>query len=250
MFTIYFKELRSYFLSPLFYFLSFIFSVFLSARFLPTLFTFAGKAAMPQNLGGGANIHFSVFMIHLNMVYLIMLFLTPLITMKLVSEEKKERTLDLLMTAPVSSGQIVAGKFLAAWTALSFMLFIAFLYPLFTSLFAQFDMSPIWGSYFGMLLLLGLNASIGLFASTLTSSTILASFLGLLLILSVMLAGSLSGKITHPFWSSLTEQLSLVLHIQDYFSGILDTSGFLFFLTSIVFFCFLSQRVLESARWR
>lgn len=250
MFVIFLKEVRSYFLSPLFYFLAFIFTTFLSARFLPTIFSFAQRAAMPENLGGGANIHFGVFMVHLNMVYLIMLFLTPLITMKLLSEEKKERTLDLLLTAPVSSAQIILGKFFAAWFALSFLLFLALLYPLFMTLFVQFDVGPLWGSYLGMFLMLGLNAAIGLFASSLTSSALLSSFLGLLMILAVMLSGSFSGKITHPFWSALVEQLSLVLHIQDFFSGTLDTSGILFFITSLALFCFLSQRVLESSRWR
>jgi ABC-2 type transport system permease protein len=183
------KELKAYYTSPLFYFLAFVFTMFLSARFLPGVFNFAQKSAIPTQMGGGGNIHMSVFMTHLNLVYLIMLFLTPLITMKLFSEEKKEKTMDLLLTAPITSTEIVVGKFLAAWIVISSLLFLALLYPLSVGLVASFDYGPLWGSYLGMFLLMGVNCAIGLLASALTASTIMASFIGILMILSVMLAG-------------------------------------------------------------
>ncbi len=244
------KELKSYFTSPLFYFLAFVFTAFLSARFLPSIFSFAERSALPVAMQQGGNIHLSVFMVHLNLVYLIMLFLTPLVTMKLLSEEKKESTMDLLLTAPISSSDIVAGKFLAAWTVLGGMLLLALVYPLSVGLVSTFDYAPLFGSYLGMFLMLGVNCSIGLFASSLTSSGIMASFLGILMILGVMLAGSLSGSVTHPFWAPLTEQLSMVLHIQNFFNGTVETSGIIFFISTICVFCFLSQRVVESSRWR
>ncbi|MGH1469166.1 MAG: ABC transporter permease [Bdellovibrionales bacterium] len=244
------KELQGYFTSPMFYLLAFVFTAFLSARFLPSIFTFAQKSSVPAAMGGGGNIHMSVFMVHLNLVYLVMLFLTPLITMKLFSEEKKEKTMDLLLTAPVSSTEIVLGKFLASWVVVSLLLLLALVYPLSIGLVASFDYGPLAGSYLGMFLMLGVNCAIGLFASSLTASGIMAAFLGVLMILGVMLAGSLSGSITHPFWSSLVEQLSMVLHIQDFFNGTIETSGVLFFVSTICIFCFLTQRVVESSRWR
>lgn len=247
---IYKKDLLSYLKSPLFYLLCFIFTAFLSARFLPTFFTFAQMSALPENMGGGGNIHQGVFMVHLNMVYLVLLFLTPLLTMRLIAEEKKEHTLTLLLTSPVSSWDITFGKFLAAWSAISLLLVVALIYPLLTGLIADFDYGPLWGSYLGMFLMLGLNTSIGLFASSLTSSPLVASFLGLLMTLAVMLSGSLSGTVNHPFWSILVEQLSLVLHIQDFFNGMIETSGFVFLITGLLFFCFLTERVIESNRWR
>lgn len=244
------KELKIYFTSPLFYFLAFIFTAFLSARFLPSIFTFAQKSSLPLVMGGGGNIHMNVFMVHLNLVYLIMLFLTPLITMRLLSEEKREETMDLLMTAPISSIEIVVGKFLAAWTVISTLLLLALFYPLSVALVSSFDFGPIWGSYTGMVLMMGVNCAIGVFASSLTSSGVMAAFLGTLMILGVMLSGSLSGSISHPFWASLVEQLSMVLHIQDFFNGTVETSGIVFFISTICVFCFLTQRVVESSRWR
>ena len=244
------KELNGYFTNPLFYFLAFVFTVFLSARFLPTVFTFAQTSSMPETLGGGGNIHLSVFMVHLNLVYLIMLFLTPLLTMKLFAEEKKERTLDLLLTAPLSSTEIVVGKFLAAWSVVSLLLVLALLYPLSIGLITKFDYAPLWTSYIGMFLMLGVNCSIGMFASSLTSSSLMSAFLGVLMTLGVLLAGSLTGSVTHPFWAALTEQLSMVLHIRDFFDGTLETSAFVFFLSTVCVFCFLTQRVVESSRWR
>ena len=244
------KELKSYLSSPLFYFLAFIFTAFLSVRFLPTVFQFAQLSALPASVGGGANIHQGVFMVHINLVYIVLLFLTPLITMRLVAEEKKEKTMDLLLTCPVSSWSITLGKFFAAWLSISLLLFLALLYPLFLGLVANFDYGPLWGSYLGMFLMLGLNTSIGLFASSVTASPLMAAFLGVLMTLGVMLSGSLAGSINHPFWSALVEQLSLALHIQDFFNGVLETSGFVFMISALLLFCFLTERVIESSRWR
>lgn len=249
-FLIFKKELKAYFSSPLFYFLAFVLTLFLSARFLPSVYKFAEMASMPETLGGSANIHLSVFMVHLNLVYLLMLFLTPLLTMKLFSEEKKDRTIDLLLTAPVTSGQIVVGKFLAVWSVVTVLLVLALLYPLSLGLISTFDYAPLWSSYIGMFLMLGVNCAIGVFASSLTSSTLIAAFLGILMILAVMLLGSVTGSIVHPFWSALMEQLSMVMHIRDFFDGTLETSGFVFFISTLCLFCFLTQRVVESSRWR
>lgn len=248
--TIFLKELKSYFKSPLFYTLAFIYTTFLSVRFLPMLFTFASIPPGMAGFGRPTNIHQAVFMPHINWVYLMMLFLTPLITMRLFAEEKRERTLDLLLTAPISSTHIVIGKFLAAWASLSFLLVLAFLYPLSTGIIAEFDHGVLWSSYLGMFLLLGINCALGMFASTLTSSSMLAAFLGVLFTLAFMLMGTGAGKITHPFWSALAEQLALVLHIQNFFSGTIEISGFVFMVSSIALFCFFSQRVVESSRWR
>ncbi len=244
------KELKSYLTSPIYFLLAFVFTAFLSLRFLPIVFQFAQLSSMPAQMGGGANIHQNVFMVHLNLVYLILLFLTPLITMKLIAEEKKEKTIDLLLTSPVSSWSITMGKFFAAWFVVSLLLVLALLYPLCLALVADYDFGPLVGSYLGMFLMLGLNTSIGLFASSLTSSSLMAAFIGLLMTLGVMLSGSLSGSINHPFWSKLVEQLSLVLHVQDFFNGVLESSAFVFMFTTLFLFCFLTERVIESSRWR
>jgi ABC-2 type transport system permease protein len=249
-FLIFKKELKAYFSSPLFYVLAFVLTLFLSARFLPSVYKFAETASLPESLGSSSNIHLNVFMVHLNLVYLLMLFLTPLLTMKLFSEEKKERTIDLLLTAPVTSAEIVIGKFLAVWSVVTLLLLLALLYPLSLGLISTFDYAPLWSSYIGMFLMLGVNCAIGVFASSLTASSLIAAFLGVLMILAVMLVGSVTGSIVHPFWSALMEQLSMVMHIRDFFDGTLETSGFIFFVSTLCLFCFLTQRVVESSRWR
>lgn len=249
-FLIFKKELKVYFSSPLFYILAFVLTLFLSARFLPSVYKFAETASRPETLGSSANIHINVFMVHLNLVYLLMLFLTPLLTMRLFSEEKKEKTIDLLLTAPVTSTEIVLGKFLAVWSVVTLLLFLALLYPLSLGLISEFDYAPLWSSYIGMFLMLGVNCAIGIFASSLTASSLMAAFLGVLMTLAVMLVGSVTGSIIHPFWSALMEQLSMVMHIRDFFDGTLETSGFVFFISTLCLFCFLTQRVVESSRWR
>lgn len=248
--AIYFKELSAYFRSPLFYTLSFFYTVLLSIQFLRSLFTFASAQAGMEVLQQSTNIHVAVFMPHINLVYLMMLFLTPLLTMKLFAEEKKERTMDLLLTAPITSTQIVLAKFMSAWTAVTFLLILAMFYPLSSGVIADFDYAPIWGSYLGMFLLLGVNCSLGMLASTLTSSALFASFLGFLLILTTLLMGAMVGSFNHPFWSALTEQMAIVMHIQDFFNGTVELTGIVFMISSIILFSFFAQRVVESSRWR
>ena len=119
------------------------------------------------------NIHDVLFIPHLNWVYMTFLVLIPLLAMKLIAEEKKERTMDLLLTAPIGSLEIVVGKFLACWAAVTSMILLAFLFPLITSGVSDFDWGPLWGSYVGMIFLAGFNVSLCLVASSLTS---LASF--------------------------------------------------------------------------
>ena len=132
------KDFRTMALSPLFFGWIGISFIFLSYNFPRDLFRFAMSYAMPAfgpNANQGRNIHFDVFVMHISYINLIFLFAIPILGMKLLAEEKKNRTFDLLMTAPLSSLQMVLGKYLALIMLLFLFLLLSLIYPLSTGFF-------------------------------------------------------------------------------------------------------------------
>jgi ABC-2 type transport system permease protein len=242
------EEIKSFLTSSWLLLIFSVFSLLLCVRYLIALDEFVQRSMMPQ--GKPPNIHDALFIPHLNWVYMTFLILIPLLGMRLISEEKKEKTMDLLLTSPLTSFDIVFGKFLAAWSMVVFMLFLAFLFPLATSLASDFDWGPLFGSYMGMILLGGLNVSICLMASTLTSSTVMSGFLGFLFILVTMIFGSSGMQVESEFMSQVLEQLSLGVHLHDFFQGILNIKSFVFMFSAIGLFLFIAQRMVEALRWK
>lgn len=242
------KEVAGFFKSPWFLFVYSFFGLLLGVRFLISLDEFIQKSMMPQ--GKPPNIHDALFIQHLNWVYMMFLVLIPLMTMRLISEEKKERTMDLLLTSPISTLEFVMGKFLAAWFVAITMLFLAFLFPLFTSTVSTFDWGPLLGSYMGMILLAGFNVGLCLVASSLTTSTVMSGFLGFIFILVTMIYGSSGIQVNNAMLSMMLEQLSLGVHLHDFFQGIVTIKSLVFLISGVGFLCFVSQRLIETLRWK
>lgn len=242
------KEMKGFYTSPWFLFIFAMFSLLLGVRYLITLDDFIQRSMMP--MGNGPNIHDALFIPHLNWVYMTFLILIPLLAMRLISEEKKERTMDLLLTSPISSMDIVLGKFLAVWFILCSMIFLAFLFPLMTALVANFDWGPLLGSYLGMIFLAGFNVALCLFASSLTSSTVMSGFFGFLFILVMMVFGSSGVQSENMIVVAIFEQLSLGLHLRDFFLGTLNTKSFVFLISGIGLFCYTTYKMVENLRWK
>ncbi len=242
------KEVRGFFTSPWFLFIYSIFSLLLGVRFLIALDQFIQTSMMPK--GKPPNIHDALFIQHLNWVYMMFLILIPLMAMRLISEEKKERTMDLLLTSPITTLEIVLGKFFSAWFVATTMLVLAFLFPLATSLVSDFDWGPLLGSYIGMIFLAGFNVALCLMASSITSSTVMSGFLGFLFILVAMIFGSSGIQAENPMLSSMLEQLSLGIHLHDFFQGIVNLKSVVFLVSGIGFFCFVAHKLIESLRFK
>ena len=242
------KELGGFFKSPWFLFIFAAFSLTLSVRYMFQLDVFIQSSFMPGSRP--PNIHDVLFIPHLNWVYMTFLVLIPLLAMKLIAEEKKERTMDLLLTAPIGSLEIVVGKFLACWAAVTSMILLAFLFPLITSGVSDFDWGPLWGSYVGMIFLAGFNVSLCLVASSLTSSPLLSGFLGFLFMLLILLFGSGGVQSENEIVASIFDQLSLVHHLHDFFQGIFNTKSFVFLISGMSFFCFVTHKIVDASRWK
>ncbi|MDZ4663184.1 MAG: ABC transporter permease subunit [Pseudomonadota bacterium] len=196
------------------------------------------------------NLH-QVFSMHISTVNLILLFIIPAITMKLFSEEKRANTMDLLLTSPINATQIVLGKFIAGTAAAWVLVGVSFMYPLVTSFYGEVSWGPLFSTYVGLMLLVASYVAIGMFASSLTSSVFLAVIIGVLFNLIFWFVGAGAEIAEDPSWVAVFEHLSLGEHFfKNFAKGIVKITSIVFFLSVIGLNCFLTQRVVESNRWR
>lgn len=252
--TIWAKEFKAYFSGPGFYVVTGIYLLFLSYTYLLQLKHFTEKSIrmmyMMQGQGGGLNLHQEVFMSLIGTVNLVMLFLIPFITVRLLAEEKKSRTFDLLLTSPITSFEIVIGKFLAALSVAWLLCLISLIYPLSIMKFAEIQWGLLASSYVGLLLIVAMYVAVGIFASSLTQSNILSGFVAIILSFGLWFVAWTTVAIDDPFWTQVFEHLSVAQHFGKFTMGQLQVSGIVFALSIIAIFCFLAERVVESARWR
>lgn len=215
------------------------------------LLTFAERSRiyMQPGMEAGMSLQGQVFMMHISYINLLFVFLVPALTMRLLAEEKRMRTFDLLLTSPTSATQIVLGKFLAGWGAVSVLVGISFLYPLLTRLVAEYPMAPLLSAYLGVLLVSGAYVAVGLFASSLTESIMLSVVMGLIFNMMLWFVSQGAAE-TGTGLSAVLEYVALGQHFSSFVMGAIKSSSLIFMLSLIGLFVFLTQRVIESARWR
>jgi len=252
--TIYAKEVQQFFRTPLFYFLAALAALLMSITFILSLSHFSQvqtnavfqMQSDPQLL----NIHYAVFLQHLSILNLLMMFFVPALAMRLISEERKNRTFDLLMTSPIRSIDIILGKFFALMTVVAAFAAVAFVYILFSRKLFEFTWSTTMIAWVGMILVSAIYAAISLFASSLTESPLISFALGIVFNISIWIFGGLSDVIDSPMLKPIVEQISLNFHLQSLVEGVIKTNGMVYFISIIALFLFLSERVIESSRWR
>ncbi len=247
------KDFKNLVFSPMFFLIAGFCSALWSGIYFRNMVSFAQKAHMGSMMGGGGqqeNIHFAVFVAHISLINLIGIVAIPALTMRLLSEEKKLRTFDLLLTAPITATDIAVGKYLAAFGAAIALAAISFIYPLATGLFASFPYGPLATSYFGLILVLGLYAAVGLFASSLTESVVLAVILGMIFNLVLWFVSQGADMSDSPLMTATFEHISLGAQFMNFIKGSIKLSSVVFLTSFIALFVFLTQRVVESARWR
>lgn len=254
MMVIYKKEMASFFISPLFYFVSFLMTALLSIMFSLSLDKFSYLAANPMMQMGAStqqqNIHYAVFLPHLSLVNLMLIFLVPAFSMRLFAEEKKMRTFDLLLTSPIKSSEIVAGKFLALLTTLAALIAVSLIYPVVSRRVADFYWAPTVIAAFGIFLVAAVYAAMNLFASSLTDNGLIAFVVAVVLNLAIWFLGTIGESFDGGVLKKIFEHISLNTHLAALIEGTLRTNGLIFFASLIFLFCFLAERVVESARWR
>lgn len=248
------KELKGFYLNSTFWIICFLVSLVFSwvypiqlNLFSQLLMNYVMQQGVPQNQ---LNIHYGVFLRQLSYLNLLLIFVVPALTMKLFSEEKKLRTFDLLLTSPVTSAQIVIGKYLAALGAVGGLVLLALLYPVATSSLATLSWGPLLIAFLGIFLVGGVYAAMDLFASSLTESSIVAYVASVIFNVSIWFIGIGSEVMDSEAGRKIFEHVSLSSHLSSLVEGTVRTNGLIFFLSIIVLFCFLAERVVESSRWR
>lgn len=249
------KELRALFLSPLFYFITFLATILMGITYAVSIWNFSQTLAntMLTMLGGSSqqqNIHYVVFVPHLSLLNLIYIFVVPALAMKLISEERKNRTFDLLLTSPINSTQIVVSKFLSLVIVNFGLALVSLFYILISLRMYQFELAPSLLALFGIFLCGCSYAAMNLFASSLTDSAMISFFVGIVLNISIWLIGGLTELVDQPILKAIFDQVSLNAHLQPLIEGVVKINGLVFFASVIFIFCFLTERVIESVRWR
>lgn len=179
----------------------------------------------------------------------ILLFITPALTMRLFAEERRSGTMELLFTYPFRDEELLLGKFLAAVTLLAFLLLPTLLYPLFIYHYTPLEWPVIWTQYLGLLLLGSTYLAVGLWASQLTSNQIVAAMITLAMLLAFWLVGWITGSFSGSAWSDVLNQISILNHFENFAKGVLNSSDLTFYLCFIAFFLYLTLKGLQARTW-
>lgn len=253
---IYMRELRSYFVSPiayvviaLFLAISGIFFYLLLQSFIQMSFRMMMQAQQFQMQVPAMNINQMVIRsLFLNMS-IITLFMLPMITMKLFSEEKRSGTIELLFTSPITNWEIVIGKFFAALTVYITMILGTVSYVSVLFIYGNPELMPVISGYLGLILMGAMTVAIGGLISALTENQIIAAvgcFGTMMILWFVGFASSFVG----PELGAIIKYLSVMEHFTDFAKGVIDSSHMVFYLSFAIFSLFLTYQAVESAKWR
>lgn len=231
--TIFKREMMGFFYSPIAYVLIAIFLIF-SGYFFATILALTQQATLSYSL---ANTQF------------ILSIIAPIITMKLLSDEVRSGTIEMLMTAPVTDFEVVFGKFLAAWFLYLVMLAPTLLYVVFLQWVGQPDMGPVLSSYIGLALMGLMFISIGLMMSAFTRSQMIAGISGIVTLVILFFMGyAASGTAT--WYAAALQYLGTYSHWEPFTKGMVNTKDILYYVTITALCLFITVRMVESRKWR
>lgn len=244
------KELRAYFYSPIAYITAGVFLGLVGYFFFSSvqLFSMRSLSVSGRDVSGfnPTNVVVKGLFRSMGTVFIL---LTPLITMRLIAEEKRARTMELLLTSPLSVGTILAGKYLAALLVYGLMLLPTLYVPLTLEYYSSVSWGQIVSGYAGLLLLGAAMLSIGVFCSSVTDKQVIAAALSIgILVLFWFIGGGIGGHTENL--SRIMRELSLFSHFENLYNGLFDLRDIAYLLSVGALFLFLSHRVLESDRWR
>jgi len=249
------KEWRHYFGSPIAYVAVCIWTVLFGGFYVLVVnrFLLVSMRAGMSEMGGGPKLSLNDWVISgvLHNMAVVALFITPMLTMRLFAEEKRQGTIELLATAPLTGTQIILGKFLGALALFGVMMAAGLLN--FALLWHYATTPPEWKPVAtGALALLLIGAcfiSVGLFVSTLTRNQIVAGTLTFGLLLGIWILGWMDDPSAGTVAKALA-YLGLVTHLEDLMKGVLNLKDVVFYLSFIAFGLFLAHQSVESQRWR
>lgn len=232
MSAIFKREFKAYFTSPVGYIIMAVFAFFLGVAFCDAY-------------GRGRAEITAVF----SFISTIIIFAIPILTMRLMSEDRRLKVDQALLTAPVGLSGIVMGKFLAALAVFAVPFSLTLIFQLIFALHAAVDWMVFISNLLGVLLFGGALIAIGLFISSLTESQAVAALGSLAISLLLILIDSLASLTTNTVVQTIVGWISFNGRYQAFVTGVVDLSNTIYFLSLIGIFLFLTVRVLEKKRW-
>ena len=255
--AVYTRELKSYFVSPIFYILATVFMISVGNTFKDTFFHFATSTMTllrrAANYGGTVqllNIN-NVLTSLLTFMNFIFLLIVPLLTMRLYAEEKKNGTMELLMTSPITTTQVLLGKFFSCLSIYFFMMMMTLSFNIIMMIYSQgkLDWGPVFSGYLGTLLLGAALISIGMFFSALTENQIVAAAMTITFVMGLWLLIH-SANFLRPPLNNFVRYLSITDHLDAFAAGFIGIKHIFYFLSMTTFWLFITGMTVESARWR
>jgi ABC-2 type transport system permease protein len=233
--TLFKKELMSYFNSPIAYIFIAVFLVAGNWLFFQNFFIYQ-QATMRE---------------YFSLLPWIFLFLSPAVTMRLWAEEKKSGTIEFLLTLPITTWQAVLAKFFGALVFMIIALALTFTIPVSISFLGHMDIGPLIGSYLGSIFLAGAYLALGLFISALTRNQIIAFVLGLVACFAAFIVGSGFVLLAAPAAiAPLLAFLGLGTHFDSIARGVIDSKDVIYYLSFIFLFLWLNAEIIQKRSWK
>lgn len=233
MTAIFKREFSAYFSSPLGY------------VFIAMFYALCGVFFFLENLAQGTSELRYVY----SMLFTFSAILMPVLTMRMVSEDMRLKTDQVLLTAPIGLISLIMGKFLAALLVYVIGISITLVFALVLSAVTTINWAVIISSFFGILLLGAALIAVGMFISSLTESQLVAAIITVVVDILLLLTDSIASIMPTASLQKMVLNLSLAEHYGNFTMGILDIADTFFFLSIIAIFVFLTMRVLEKRRW-
>lgn len=231
MYALFRRELAAYFQTPVAYVVAVIFLVATSLIFFSVFFLY-DRAELRQ--------FFSVLPLLLGVV-------VPALSMRLIAEERRRGTYEILATLPLRTVDILGGKFMAVWTTSIFLLVPTLFYAVTVGSIGPLELGPVVGGYLGAILLAGAYSAVGVFASSISRSEIVALVVALLITLSLAFVESFV-VLMPPGVAGLVQFLSASYHFNGFARGVVDSRSVIYLLSLTLFFLMLSHRALTVRR--
>ncbi len=250
--SVYLKELSIYFSSPIFYVIASIF-ICISGIFFYNAMVYvsllATKIAQYQ-VETGVDMNEILLRPVFSDMSMLIVFIVPIISMRLYAEESSLGTIELLFTYPLSDLSVLVAKYLAGLTVLFCILAITSVLMALMAVIAVPDWGVVFSSYIGLVLMGGAILSLGVFASSLTKNQIIAAALTLGLVMGFWVIGWFAGAVPNTAMSEFLQEISLISHLSRFLKGMVTIKDIVFYVCFSAFFLSLTLRILDSHRWR
>jgi gliding motility-associated transport system permease protein len=247
------KELRAYFHSPIAYLVMTVWSLLCGYLFYVYTQAYA-RASLERSMEGMSTPfptinEFIIRSMLQGFLMVVLLFLLPLVTMRLYSEEKKSGTIELLMTSPVSDLEIILGKYLGALALYATLVALVFLYLSLLFVYGNPDKKPLIANFLGLLLFGGALLALGMWISTFTKNQIIAGVVAMVMFILLFVLNWPS-QVTFNSVTQVLSYISMSSHLDNFAKGVIDLPDVVYYLSAITLGLFLTARSVDALKGR